>query len=286
MSGGTRARTGTGGIQAPPTPSKPKADKMAKQGLTDQASSKLDAVLAAVEKLEETINQTRTSLESKIDKVAIDLTHLRADHRKLADRTATLETTIADIKPQVVQTDKRVQKLLNRVEFLEERTEDAKGRARRNNVHVVGLPEGKEGRDPTSYVENRLCDLLPEGVLSPHFVVEQAHRVPARPPPTGSNLRPFLIRLLNYRDRDTILQETRKLQDIQIHNQKIMFFPDYTIQVQRQRYSFMAVKRRLRQCNLKYSLLFPARLRVVANGKHISSPPQRKQRTGWTPLIP
>ncbi|KAJ1085121.1 hypothetical protein NDU88_005254 [Pleurodeles waltl] len=45
---------------------------------------KLDAVLLA-------IDNTRTSLESKIDMVSLDLSLLHADHRKLADRVTLVE---------------------------------------------------------------------------------------------------------------------------------------------------------------------------------------------------
>lgn len=43
-----------------------------------------------------------------------------------------------------------------------------------------------------------------------------------------------------------------------------MIFPDLSAAVQHQRAGFMEVKQRLRQMELSYSILFPARLRVVA----------------------
>ena len=42
---------------------------------------------------------------------------------------------------------------------------------------------------------------------------------------------------------------------------------DYTLAVQHQRSTFLLIKNILRELGLKYSLLFPARLRVVQNGK-------------------
>lgn len=43
----------------------------------------------------------------------------------------------------------------------------------------------------------------------------------------------------------------------------LMFFPDFSVDTQRLRKSFDAVKQSLRSRNIKYSMLFPARLRVV-----------------------
>ncbi|KAJ1140441.1 hypothetical protein NDU88_006793 [Pleurodeles waltl] len=42
-----------------------------------------------------------------------------------------------------------------------------------------------------------------------------------------------------------------------------MFFPDYTVAVQKQRNSFLAVKQDLCEMEFTYSLLFPAKLSVV-----------------------
>ncbi|KAJ1203727.1 hypothetical protein NDU88_007508 [Pleurodeles waltl] len=43
-----------------------------------------------------------------------------------------------------------------------------------------------------------------------------------------------------------------------------MFFPDYTIAVQRQGNHFLTVKQRLRETGITNSLLFPFKLRVAA----------------------
>ncbi|KAJ1158355.1 hypothetical protein NDU88_011046 [Pleurodeles waltl] len=55
-----------------------------KTGALDSDGHKLDAVLAAVERIGTSLDQAPTSLESKINKVASDLTLLHADHCKLA----------------------------------------------------------------------------------------------------------------------------------------------------------------------------------------------------------
>ncbi|KAJ1103849.1 hypothetical protein NDU88_001270 [Pleurodeles waltl] len=75
-----RLRFGTGGN--PPVPG---------SGASTSDGQKLDAILAAVKRLGTSLNQTRASLENKIDKVTTDLTLLHADHRKLADRTHSLD---------------------------------------------------------------------------------------------------------------------------------------------------------------------------------------------------
>ncbi|KAJ1166805.1 hypothetical protein NDU88_007201 [Pleurodeles waltl] len=64
-----------------------------------QDSQKLDAVLAAVECIGDSLERARTSLEAKIDKVTSDLILLHADHRKLADKTGAIEARVDDLMP-------------------------------------------------------------------------------------------------------------------------------------------------------------------------------------------
>lgn len=50
-------------------------------------------------------------------------------------------------------------------------------------------------------------------------------------------------------------------------NTKMSLFPDYSAEVQKQRAKFTDAKRQLRTHNLQYTMLFPAKLRMVANGE-------------------
>ncbi|KAJ1119434.1 hypothetical protein NDU88_007620 [Pleurodeles waltl] len=78
------------------------------------------------------------------------------------------------------------------------------------------------------------------GVLSnnasPSFTVECAHRIPSRAPSPGPPARPLIARLLNFRDRDQILQGFRSQGPRQLDNNVIMAYPKYTMEVQRRMY--------------------------------------------------
>ncbi|KAJ1171167.1 hypothetical protein NDU88_003038 [Pleurodeles waltl] len=62
-----------------------------------QESQKLDAVLAAVEHIGDSLERACTSLEDKIDKMASDLVLLHVDHRKLAERTGEIEAQVDEL---------------------------------------------------------------------------------------------------------------------------------------------------------------------------------------------
>lgn len=56
---------------------------------------------------------------------------------------------------------------------LEYKVEDAEIRNRRNNLRNVGLAEGAEGANPTVFVEDLLCNLLPDVHFPPYYAESQ-----------------------------------------------------------------------------------------------------------------
>ncbi|KAJ1197646.1 hypothetical protein NDU88_001502 [Pleurodeles waltl] len=67
--------------------------------------------------------------------------------------------------------------------------------------------------------------------------------------------------------------------EMRVDGAKVMFFPDYMIAVQKQCNSFLVVKRRLHEMEFTYSLLFPAKLCVVAaDSTHFFNTPEETWR--------
>ncbi|KAJ1101508.1 hypothetical protein NDU88_006575 [Pleurodeles waltl] len=98
---------------------------------------KLDRILLATE-------DSKMSLETKIDPVASDLTLLHADHRKVADKVVMAEQSIETLQPKTQSRKSSLETLADCVQILEQGAEDTEGRSVKNNVCLVGLPEGTE----------------------------------------------------------------------------------------------------------------------------------------------
>lgn len=145
--------------------------------------------------------------------------------------------------------------------------EDAENRSRRNNVRILGLPERAEGSKPELFAEQLIREVLSPVALSPCFIIERAHRIPTRTLPPGAPPRPFIMKILNYRDRDAILAAARQKGEILYGNTKLSFYPDFTADVQKKRRQFSQIRVRLRELGLKYAMLYPTRLRVQDRDK-------------------
>ncbi|KAJ1123046.1 hypothetical protein NDU88_001519 [Pleurodeles waltl] len=167
---------------------------------------KLDIIL-------QEIKDSRQAIENRLGSITVELNILKDDQTKLSDRLKQTESTLAEILPTHNKNKTAIERLQQQVEVLQEKTEDVEGCSRRNNVRIITLPEGKEGKDPTRYIEIWLQSIATDR-LSVHFVVERAHRIPGRKPIPGAPVRPFIAWILNYRDRDVILQVAREMDPI------------------------------------------------------------------------
>ncbi|KAJ1109798.1 hypothetical protein NDU88_007156 [Pleurodeles waltl] len=128
------------------------------------------------------IKETRETLEWKIKTVAIDVYLPNEDHKKLVDRVADTESTLAHTRPTILFHSECLTHLEKEVKVLRERVEGAEGQSRCNNIRVVGIPEKVEGPSVELYMEGWLVDTMLEGKTSKWFTVEGPYRAPVEEP--------------------------------------------------------------------------------------------------------
>lgn len=74
------------------------------------------------------------------------------------------------------------------------------------------------------------------------------------------------MRFQNSCNRDWILVEARKREEMHYDNTNIMPFPDFSVETQRKHHFFLEFRMRLRGKGLKYSIVYPSKLRVEYQG--------------------
>ncbi|XP_068111018.1 uncharacterized protein [Hyperolius riggenbachi] len=249
----------------PQTPAPQKRNKIREEDAMEEQAEKPTPMPNTAE-LMEAIQNCQAALTSKIDTIEAGFSLLRHDVSKLRDRTKELEARTSTAEDTLQHHRVVVPGALQRLTQLESRAEDAENRNRRNNLRIVGIPEGAEGSDAVSFLEELLQQLLPDAKLSKFFAIERAHRLATRKKnPPGAPPRPMIFKLLNYKDRDAILSASRIVGDLHYENTRLMIFPDFTNETQKLRRSFQQAKTKLREREITYAMLFPARLRVQYN---------------------
>ncbi|XP_073480012.1 proteinase-activated receptor 1-like [Aquarana catesbeiana] len=160
------------------------------------------------------ISACQAALSGKIEAVQMDVGLIRQDLDKKRARLGAAEQKVGRVEDVTEEHSVAIRTLQNKVKVLEYHADDAENRSRRNNLRIVGFAEGAEGQNPATFVEDLLRSLLPGAQLSP--------------------------------DRDELLQAARVMKEISYQNSRMFLFPDYTVETQKQRRSFKAVKAAMR----------------------------------------
>ncbi|KAJ1178356.1 hypothetical protein NDU88_003602 [Pleurodeles waltl] len=158
----------------------------------EELSNTLSKILGAIEDF-------KLTLQRDIGKVAAEVGLLRTDHQKLSDKVLEVESTVTNLQPSYQALQLQVSHLADSGST-GTTPEDTEGRSLRNNICIVGLPEGIEGRDMVEFLEPWLRALMDGHNLMPFFALERAHHVPAQRPHPGIPPQPVVAKLLHYHD--------------------------------------------------------------------------------------
>ncbi|KAJ1119212.1 hypothetical protein NDU88_007398 [Pleurodeles waltl] len=145
-----------------------------KEGPGPSCEPSMGAIMAAIQDM-------RGSLEPKLDAVTMDVTLLQADLKKVAAKVTNAEMGIARLQSTSKRHEDQILFLTAEHEKIVSRLEDQEGRAQRNNIRVVGVPEGIQGLSVELFLETLMTDsMLPKGLYK-FFTVERVHRAPVPP---------------------------------------------------------------------------------------------------------
>lgn len=185
---------------------------------------------------------------------------------KHEERLDTLETRVADTEDSQTTTHSNLLKMDEVLNIIRQKNEDLEARSRWNNVRITGIPESTAITNMEQYVETMMKDLF-DPDLSSMFLIERAHRTLGPKPPPGAKPRPIIARVLNYRDRDMILRKARERGELQYQSNGLAIYPDFTAHVQAARREFLPAKQIFQKLGTKYTLIYPAKLKVQGPGK-------------------
>lgn len=233
------------------------------QGSSGEREPSLQDILTAVN----TCKQSITELSEQFKSIRDELLVVKGEVRTVCTRTTALEERFSQMEDDVYPLKQEVALMKIQLRDCLQKMDSMENRLRRENLRVLGLPEGCEGNNPIQFMEDWLREKFGRDSFSATFAVERAHRIGPKTPAPGGHPRPFIFKLLCFRDKVTILQKARELRNIQHNGARISLYPDFSPELQRQRAKFGDCKHKLQQLRINYALLFPAQLRVSALGE-------------------
>lgn len=122
--------------------------------------------------------------------------------------------------------------LTEEVRQLQAKCEDLEGRSRRNNIRLIGIPEGLETSNPREFISHLLQDLLK---LNEAPLLDRVHRSLGPKPREGAPPRPLLIRVHYFHVKEQLLRLAGANSPLLYQGRRISIFPDFTPAVAKKR---------------------------------------------------
>ncbi|KAG7999513.1 LINE-1 retrotransposable element ORF1 protein [Nibea albiflora] len=221
------------------------------------------AELTSIKTLLQGIASNMSDLKSGMDAVKAAVENLGARVTEAETRISALEDHDQSMSVAVDAASKTIAQLQEKITYLE----DA---GRRNNVRIVGVAEGAEGGDMQRFARTFLEETL-DIEMGPDFEIERAHRTGQR----GNRDRHVLVRFLKFGAREAVLKAAREKERVEWRGKRVSFFQDLSQDIIQRRKKFDGVKKQLQEKGLRYTMIYPAVLRVVAdNIRHAFTSPE------------
>ncbi len=232
---------------------------------TDMSASAAEGILEAIAALKKDIGSKFDGVLTVINGIKSDFKDFAARLEQAEDRIGNIEDDIAGEKTKTAMLEKQVSELTSKVDDLE-------NRSRRSNLRLVNLPEKVEKGNAVAFLEKWLPDVLGPETFPAPLVIERAHRLPGAP--QSSAPRVMIMKFLNFNDKIRVMQAARKKGKIMYENHHVMFFQDISTELHKKRKRFDDVKQHLRDLKIDYGIIYPAKLRLIHQGKpHVFADP-------------
>uniref|UniRef100_H3B1W3 L1 transposable element RRM domain-containing protein n=1 Tax=Latimeria chalumnae TaxID=7897 RepID=H3B1W3_LATCH len=204
-----------------------------------------------------------------------DISGIKSNLGALSQWVTTTESKLNKAESALAEYGERLDRIEEDLEYqssysrdLWDRVQDLENRCRRNNIRVLGVPEGAEGNNISgpAFLLTLLHDCLPFPDAG-DMEIERSHRTLGQKPGPDQHPRPIIARFLRFRDQENILRLAREAGELRWKGEKIMIFPDMSRELAMQCRHFTLARRCCMALGLQYALQYPAMLRVTIDGR-------------------
>lgn len=210
----------------------------------------------------------RNDFSTKIDVVLKAILDVKRDVKDFSVRMDAAEARISDVEDTVNSEKGKTDALAKQMTLLTNKIDELENCSRRSNLRLLNVPEKIEGNDAVAFLEKWLPEALGPATFPRPPLIERAHRLPGR---SQSNRpatpRVLIVKFLNFQDKVRVMRAARAKGKVTCDGQEIMFFPDLSVDLHRRRRGFDRVKQQLRSMNIRYGIMYPAKLRVTSDGR-------------------
>uniref|UniRef100_A0A3B5R9Q0 L1 transposable element RRM domain-containing protein n=1 Tax=Xiphophorus maculatus TaxID=8083 RepID=A0A3B5R9Q0_XIPMA len=192
------------------------------------------------------------------------LGEIKEEIRKMNTRLDEAEDRIEKAEERILTTEDAVTEIIKLQIKLEDKLMDLESRTRRENIRIYGVPEAAE-RDSASmgdFVEKLLREglALSQDELDIH--IERAHRSLGPPPPSDAPPRSIVVKFLSFKTKELLLRKAWQKRGFTWNGKQVNLDHDYPPLILKKRREYADVRKILKEQQIPFQTLFPARLRV------------------------
>ncbi|KAL7381399.1 hypothetical protein ABVT39_005072 [Epinephelus coioides] len=196
-------------------------------------------------------------LDSKLANVIKPVSEVAERLDGLIERMVTVEQRVSVLEDESATTMPWVGALETQLKKALEHLENFENQGQRQNVRIVGLKEGTEGKTLVDFFEKGIPDVL--NMQDDRIQIERAHCTgPWKRLASKEGPRAVLVKLHNYTDRQRILYAARNKGTIKVDGGNVSFYQDFSMEVVRRRKESANACKLLRGAGIRYSFLYPA----------------------------
>ncbi|KAJ1188883.1 hypothetical protein NDU88_005639 [Pleurodeles waltl] len=206
-------------------------------------------------------------------KMQIQIRRVAKTCSEFTTRMEEAETRISRLEDEAGARQSSREMVEKQLEDTQWKLTDLEDRMRRNNLRVLGVPEGLEGSDIHSFMVALLKEAFPDlHQWDWDKEVQRAHRFPFSkigPNSEGGSGRPraILISLLNYQARQAIYDRARPNARSKAKGCEFFVRPDYCHITVEKRWRLRQLIQPLQSKGAQVFLLNPAKLKVVMKNR-------------------
>lgn len=205
------------------------------------------------------------AMDEKLSKFSKTLEKISSTLESQSKRITAAEQRVSDVEDTVAGLELRVAEAEKKIKIMADSMDDMENRSRRDNIRILNLEEGTEGKRPIQFFESWLPTVLglegSPGTKS-RIKIDRAHR---RLGPRGARPHPVIIKLHNSRDKPRIMAALRAKPNLEYEGKKILIHQDLSTAVRERRRAFNSVCQALIDKGIRFSMRFPATLTVNHN---------------------
>ena len=108
---------------------------------------------AKIEKMQEMFNKDLEELKNKQTEMNNTITEVKNTPEGINSRITEAEEGISDLEDRMVEFTAAEQNKEKRMKINEDSLRDLWDNIKRNNIHIIGVPEGEERKNPRKYLK-------------------------------------------------------------------------------------------------------------------------------------